>query len=297
MAFLMSANPLKMQAEKSAVIHRGDTLAVVKGQDTIFITGTEASLAEQVVSILDDTLAGGHIMGHHGDSNVQVDPAVAKERAQLVEDMQRSVQTMVTVIVGTLVVGVILIILIVEWFKHKRRKEKYELISKAIENNYPLSDVMLGEFDSKSAEQPPVFVPRPPVQPGPAMNQMQPPMPGQPQMNQANQPPVAPVSGQINWNAYSSPFTLMAVGLGFMVFFGFAGGWPLIGVFFMVFLIGAFRAFIVWQQQKSLMAAMKQQQAYMPQPPVMGPQQPQAPAQQQPQPPMPEQSNENPTNC
>ena len=277
MTMMLIVGTQTIQAEKSTVIHRGDTLAVVKGEDTVFIMGGEASLAEQVVSLLDDTLAGAHIERGHDNPHVMVDPATAKQREKLVEQMQRGVQTMVIVIVGTLVVGVILIILIVEWFKHKRRKEKYELISKAIENNYPLSDVMLGEFDSKSAEQPPVFVPRPPVQPGPAMNQMQPPMPGQPQMNQANQPPVAPVSGQINWNAYSSPFTLMAVGLGFMVFFGFAGGWPLIGVFFMVFLIGAFRAFIVWQQQKSIMAAMRQQaqwpqqQPPMPEPPVNNP--------------------------
>ena len=297
MTMMLIVNTQTMKAENSTVMHRGDTLAVVKGQDTVFILGGEASIAEQVVNILDDTLAGGHIDRGHGNPDVKVDPTTAKQRAQLVEEMQNSVQKMVIVIVGTLVVGVILIILIVEWFKHKRRKEKYELISKAIENNYPLNDVMLGDFDHKAMEQPPVFIPRPPMQPGPAMNQAQSPMPGQPQMNQVNQPPMQPVAGQINWNAYSSSFTMMAVGIGFMVFFGFAGGWPLIGVFLMVFLIGAFKAFIVWQQQKSLMAAMKQQQAYMPQPPVMGQQQPQAPVQQQPEPPTPEQTNENPTNC
>ncbi|MBO4815332.1 MAG: hypothetical protein J5523_10320 [Muribaculaceae bacterium] len=290
MTMMLIVNTQTIQAENSTVIHRGDTLAVVKGQDTVFILGNEGSLAEQVVSILDDTLAGGHNVSPHG-ATVKTDPATQKQRAKLMEEMQRSVQKMVVIIVGTLVVGVILIILIVEWFKHKRRKEKYELISKAIENNYPLNEGVLGEFDNKAMEQPPVFIPRPPMQQGPAMNQVQQPMPGQPQMNQVNQPPMQPVAGQINWNAYSSSFTMMAVGIGFMVFFGFAGGWPLIGVFLMVFLIGAFKAFIVWQQQRSMMAAMKQQQAYMPQPPVMGQQQPQAPVQQ------PEQTNENPTNC
>ena len=287
---MLIVNTQTIQAENSTMMHRGDTLAVVKGQDTVFILGGEASIAEQVLNILDDTLSGGNIEHGHGNPNVKVDPVTAKQREKLVEEMQRSVQTMVAVIVGTLVVGVILIILIVEWFKHKRRKEKYELISKAIENNYPLNDAMLGDFDHKAMEQPPVFIPRPQPQ------VQQPPMPGQPQMNQVNQPPMQPVAGQINWNAYSSSFTMMAVGIGFMVFFAFAGGWPLIGVFLMVFLIGAFKAFMVWQQQKSMMAAMKQQQAYMPQPPMMGQQQPQAPV-QQPEPPMPEQTNENPTNC
>ena len=277
MAMMLIVNTQTIQAEQSTVMHRGDTLAVVKGQDTVFILGGEASLAEQVVNILDDTLAGGHIEPGHGTPNVKVDPATARQREKLVEQMQRSVQTMVTIIVATLVVGVILIILIVEWFKHKRRKEKYELISKAIENNYPLNDAMLGDFDHKAMEQPPVFMPRPPMQQDPAMNQAQPPMPGQQQINQVNQPPMQPVAGQINWNAYGSSFTMMAVGIGFMVFFAFAGGWPLIGVFLMVFLIGAFRAFMVWQQQKSMMAAMKQQQTMwnqqppMPQPPVNNP--------------------------
>ncbi len=70
---------------------------------------------------------------------------------------------------------------------------------------------------------------------------------------------------------------MMAVGIGFMVFFAFAGGWPLIGVFLMVFLIGAFKAFMVWQQQKSMMEAMRQQaqwqqqQPPMPEPPVNNP--------------------------
>ncbi|MBQ5467017.1 MAG: hypothetical protein IIT60_07165, partial [Muribaculaceae bacterium] len=253
MTMLLIVGTQTIQAEKSTVLHRGDTLAVVKGEDTVYIMGGEASLAEQVVSLLDDTLAGAHLERGHGNPHVQVDPVTAKQREKLVEEMQRSVQTMVIVIVGTLVVGVILIILIVEWFKHKRRKEKYEIISKAIENNYPLNDVMIDDFGNKAMEQPPVFMPQPQAP-------VQPPMPGQASVNQVNQPPMQPVAGQINWNAYSSAFTMMAVGIGFMVFFAFAGGWPLIGVFLMVFLIGAFKAFMVWQQQKQAMRMFQQPQ-------------------------------------
>ena len=270
MTMMLIVGTQTIQAEKSTVLHRGDTLAVVKGEDTVYIMGGEASLAEQVVSLLDDTLAGAHLERGHGNPHVQVDPVTAKQREKLVEEMQRSVQTMVIVIVGTLVVGVILIILIVEWFKHKRRKEKYEIISKAIENNYPLNDVMIDDFGNKAMEQPPVFMPQPQAP-------VQPPMPGQAPVNQVNQPPMQPVAGQVNWNAYNSAFTMMAVGIGFMVFFAFAGGWPLIGVFLMVFLIGAFKAFMVWQQQKSMMEAMRQQaqwqqqQPPMPEPPVNNP--------------------------
>lgn len=262
MTMMLIVGTQTIQAEKSTVLHRGDTLAVVKGEDTVFIMGGEASLAEQVVSLLDDTLAGAHLERGHDNPHVQVDPVTAKQREKLVEEMQRSVQTMVIVIVGTLVVGVILIILIVEWFKHKRRKEKYEIISKAIENNYPLNDVMIDDFGNKAMEQPPVFMPQPQAP-------VQPPMPGQAPVNQVNQPPVQPVAGQINWNAYSSAFTMMAVGIGFMVFFAFAGGWPLIGVFLMVFLIGAFKAFMVWQQQKQAMRMFQQPQQQMPAAPTM----------------------------
>lgn len=262
MTMMLIVGSQTIQAEKSTVLHRGDTLAVVKGEDTVYIMGGEASLAEQVVSLLDDTLAGAHLERGHDNPHVQVDPVTAKQREKLVEEMQRSVQTMVIVIVGTLVVGVILIILIVEWFKHKRRKEKYEIISKAIENNYPLNDVMIDDFGNKAMEQPPVFMPQPQAP-------VQPPMPGQAPVNQVNQPPMQPVAGQINWNAYSSAFTMMAVGIGFMVFFAFAGGWPLIGVFLMVFLIGAFKAFMVWQQQKQAMRMFQQPQQQMPAAPTM----------------------------
>ena len=262
MTMMLIVGTQTIQAEKSTVLHRGDTLAVVKGEDTVFIMGGEASLAEQVVSLLDDTLAGAHLERGHGNPHVQVDPVTAKQREKLVEEMQRSVQTMVIVIVGTLVVGVILIILIVEWFKHKRRKEKYEIISKAIENNYPLNDVMIDDFGNKAMEQPPVFMPH-------QQASVQPPMPSQAPMNQMNQPPVQPVAGQVNWNAYNSAFTMMAVGIGFMVFFSFAGGWPLIGVFLMVFLIGAFKAFMVWQQQKQAMRMFQQPQQQMPAAPTM----------------------------
>ena len=262
MTMMLIVGTQTIQAEKSTVLHRGDTLAVVKGEDTVFIMGGEASLAEQVVSLLDDTLAGAHLERGHGNPHVQVDPVTAKQREKLVEEMQRSVQTMVIVIVGTLVVGVILIILIVEWFKHKRRKEKYEIISKAIENNYPLNDVMIDDFGNKAMEQPPVFMPH-------QQASVQPPMPSQAPMNQMNQPPVQPVAGQVNWNAYNSAFTMMAVGIGFMVFFTFAGGWPLIGVFLMVFLIGAFKAFMVWQQQKQAMRMFQQPQQQMPAAPTM----------------------------
>lgn len=262
MTMMLIVGTQTIQAEKSTVLHRGDTLAVVKGEDTVFIMGGEASLAEQVVSLLDDTLAGAHLERGHGNPHVQVDPVTAKQREKLVEEMQRSVQTMVIVIVGTLVVGVILIILIVEWFKHKRRKEKYEIISKAIENNYPLNDVMIDDFGNKAMEQPPVFMPH-------QQASVQPPMPSQAPMNQMNQPPVQPVAGQVNWNAYNSAFTMMAVGIGFMVFFAFAGGWPLIGVFLMVFLIGAFKAFMVWQQQKQAMRMFQQPQQQMPAAPTM----------------------------
>ncbi len=262
MTMMLIVGTQTIQAEKSTVLHRGDTLAVVKGEDTVFIMGGEASLAEQVVSLIDDTLAGAHLERGHGNPHVQVDPVTAKQREKLVEEMQRSVQTMVIVIVGTLVVGVILIILIVEWFKHKRRKEKYEIISKAIENNYPLNDVMIDDFGNKAMEQPPVFMPH-------QQASVQPPMPSQAPMNQMNQPPVQPVAGQVNWNAYNSAFTMMAVGIGFMVFFAFAGGWPLIGVFLMVFLIGAFKAFMVWQQQKQAMSMFQQPQQQMPAAPTM----------------------------
>jgi hypothetical protein len=54
-----------------------------------------------------------------------------------------------------------------------------------------------------------------------------------------------------------------------MVFFAFAGGWPLIGVFLMVFLIGAFKAFMVWQQQKQAMRMFQQPQQQMPAVPTM----------------------------
>jgi hypothetical protein len=262
MTMMLIVGTQTIQAEKSTVMHRGDTLAVVKGEDTVFILGGEASLAEQVVSILDDTLTGTHIEQGHGGSEVKVDPAVARQRTKLVQDMQDSVQKMVVIIIATLVVGVILIILITEWFKHKRRKEKYEIISKAIENNYPLNDVMIDDFGNKAMEQPPVFMPQPQAP-------VQPPMPGQAPVNQVNQPPMQPVAGQINWNAYSSAFTMMAVGIGFMVFFAFAGGWPLIGVFLMVFLIGAFKAFMVWQQQKQAMRMFQQPQQQMPAAPTM----------------------------
>ncbi|MBQ3960448.1 MAG: hypothetical protein II683_01520 [Muribaculaceae bacterium] len=252
MTMMLIVGTQTIQAEKSTVLHRGDTVAVVKGQDTVYLVGSEESLAKQVVNILDDTLAQGLADGSHEAVNVKVDPATAKQREKLVEEMQRSLQAMVVVIVITLVVGVILIILIVEWFKHRRRKEKYEIISKAIDNNYPLNDLMIDDFGNKHMEQPPVFMPH-------QQASVQPPMPGQAPMNQMNQPPVQPVAGQVNWNAYNSAFTMMAVGIGFMVFFAYAGGWPLIGVFLMVFLIGAFKAFMVWQQQKQSMEMMRQQ--------------------------------------
>lgn len=288
---LMGIGSQTMQAAKSSVIYRGDTVAVVKGQDTVYLVGSEESLAKQVVNILDDTLAQGLADGSHEAVNVKVDSATAKQREKLVEEMQRSLQAMVVVIVITLVVGVILIILIVEWFKHRRRKEKYEIISKAIDNNYPLNDLMIDDFGNKHMEQPPVFMPH-------QQASVQPPMPSQAPMNQMNQPPVQPVAGQVNWNAYNSAFTMMAVGIGFMVFFAFAGGWPLIGVFLMVFLIGAFKAFMVWQQQKQSMEMMQQQAQMQQQTPMQQPRT-QASAQQPPmpgtpvQPSQPEQPQQN----
>lgn len=297
MTMMLIVGTQTIQAEKSTVLHRGDTLAVVQGEDTVYLVGSEESLVKQVVNILDDTLTQGLADGSHEAVNVKVDPATAKQREKLVEEMQRSLQAMVVVIVITLVVGVILIILIVEWFKHRRRKEKYEIISKAIDNNYPLNDLMIDDFGNKHMEQPPVFMPH-------QQASVQPPMPGHAPMNQINQPPVQPVAGQVNWNAYNSAFTMMAVGIGFMVFFAFAGGWPLIGVFLMVFLIGAFKAFMVWQQQKQSMEMMRQQaqmqqQAQMRQQTPMQQPRTQASAQQPPmpgspvQPSQPEQPQQN----
>ena len=165
------------------------------------------------------------------------------------------------------IIGLLLLVLLVMFFRFLNRRNRYRVIERAIENNYPIEHLPLSD-----AKRSAIYVQQP-VMPMPPMNQ--------PPMNQPGNratvgtplpgTPAPVVTGMVNWRALMPAVKWLAWGLAFTLF-GLCIDlenpfWP-VGLALM--LVGICKGFILYNEQKSLQEAFRRAQEKQSQAPVQG---------------------------
>ena len=203
-----------MAAENASVQMRGDSIVVMDGGDTVTVAMSGLKqLVGKISNKMGDTLvdkSGEAIAVDMIDENYtpsESDLAVE----QIFSERQNGEQKFIAIVTGIVFGSILLIVLFSLIAYYMRRRAKYRIIEKAIENGYELPE----SFYGNSRNQRPVM-PVPPVTP------QQPVQPAQPN---APQQPVMPASGngdllfRLRWHRGArSGMTLSVVGLCFVVF-------------------------------------------------------------------------------
>lgn len=254
MAVMLAWMPLNA---KRAIDVNGDTLIIARDNDTIRIANSR--IMEKLGNILDDTVVN---ISDEVDCDKERD---AGWRVTAIESQQiwaHTAQEITIVVVWGLVALTVAILL----FNYLKRRRKYKMVEKAIENNYPLPPYI---FDGNSPTQPMYGTTVvPPVQGTPIdkdshneSTATDSTAPTPPPINAQSDPWNAPTSQQptvgtprINWHAFQSSFILVAVGLGLMIVFHET---PLMGIFSILVLIGLGKGFIEYQEQRDAIDAWR----------------------------------------
>ena len=203
-----------MAAENASVQMRGDSIVVMDGGDTVTVAMSGLKqLVGKISNKMGDTLvdkSGEAIAVDMIDENYtpsESDLAVE----QIFSERQNGEQKFIAIVTGIVFGSILLIVLFSLIAYYMRRRAKYRIIEKAIENGYELPE----SFYGNSRNQRPVM-PVPPVTP------QQPVQPAQPN---APQQPVMPASDngdllfRLRWHRGArSGMTLSVVGLCFVVF-------------------------------------------------------------------------------
>lgn len=226
---------------------RGDTVLIARDGDTLRFTGAQA--INELASILDDTIV------NINEGSTAKDMEVHSGTRELAIKSQQIWADVATDSVVCFVWGMVFLIFVILLFSYLKRRRKYKMVEKAIENNYPLPpyvfDGAAPQFQhSQQVVRGVPIVEGTPVEPvAPVVDENGEVVP--PPFTQTNDAwsSQAPVTGtpRINWRAFSSSFTMIAVGLGLMIMFHETPF--LMGVFVIVLLIGLGKAFIEYQDQ------------------------------------------------
>lgn len=203
-----------MAAENASVQMRGDSIVVMDGGDTVTVAMSGLKqLVGKISNKMGDTLvdkSGEAIAVDMIDENYtpsESDLAVE----QIFSERQNGEQKFIAIVTGIVFGSILLIVLFSLIAYYMRRRAKYRIIEKAIENGYELPESFYGNSRNQR-----------PVMPVPPLTPQQPVQPAQPN---APQQPVMPASGngdllfRLRWHRGArSGMTLSVVGLCFVVF-------------------------------------------------------------------------------
>ena len=267
MALAATAGPVvkATPASKASVELKGDSIVVKEGDKSVTVSGVPElqKVRDKINDALDDTLTAGsgttvEVGGHSSD----LSPEDIKEMSAHWGEVAKQISY-------ASIAGLLALVLLVLLFRFLNRRNKYRVIEKAIENNYPLNELSFSD-GKRSA----IYVQQPVVTTAP-------PMPAAPQMGAATQPgevPVGtPLQGQtpnnpivmtdmFNWRALMPAIRVLGWGL-FIALFGFfvAGGHdPFTYIGLALMFVGVCKGFILYQEQKALQEAWRRAQEQQP---------------------------------
>lgn len=203
---------------------------------------------EKINEALDDTLTAGN-MGSVG---------IGDECDLTAEDMKQMSAQWADVVkkVGyASIAGLLALVLLVLLFRYLNRRNRYRVMERAIENNYPLNDLSFSDTGRSAIYvQQPVVPAAAPQQPG------QVPV-GTPIQGQTPDNPIV-MRGVFNWRALMPAIRVFGWGM-FLLLFGLfvaGGNDPFTVVGLALMFVGLLKGFILYKEQQSLQEAMKREQ-------------------------------------
>ena len=243
-------------ASKAHVAMKGDSVVVTDGDKSVTVSGLDLQkVNEKINEALDDTLTTGgttvEIDGYKGE--------LAPEDIKEISNQWASVAKQWAISGSFCLLGLVALVL---FFRFLNRRNKYRVIEKAIENNYPLNELSLTDVKRSAIYvQQPVVTAAPPVQPG------QVPV-GTPLEGMAPQQPII-MTDMVNWRAMRPAITWLGWGAA-ALFCGIAidGSNPFTPIGLALIFVGLCKGFIIYKEQKALQEAWRraeQQRATQPQ--------------------------------
>jgi len=254
MAFAATAEP----ANPANVALKGDSMVITgKNGKTVTVSGVDLQrVNEKINEALDDTLTPGdgtHIsVGHDADMTPEDVKAISDQWAKVAENIAY----------GT-IWGLLALVLIILLFRYLNRRNKYRVIEKAIENNYPLNDIALTDV-KRSA----IYVQQPVVTAAPSTASQAASQPGEVPVGAPiqGQTPVNPIvtTNMINWRALMPAIRPLGWGAGIFLFGWFCNAEPFAAIGLAFILVGVCKGFILYKEQKALEEAWKRTEGQRP---------------------------------
>ncbi len=266
MAFSATAAPTisATPASKTGMELKGDSVTVTSGDKSITIPSVDLQkVNEKINQALDDTLTAGgttvEIDGHKGE--------LTSDDIRVISSQWAVTAQAITV---ASIVGLLALVALVLFFRFLNRRNKYRVIEKAIENNYPLNELSLNDTKHSAIYvQQPVVTSTPPAFNGaPAQQSGQVPV-GTPLSGQTPNNPVV-MTDMVNWRALMPAVKWIGWGT-VLILFSVAIGdienpfWP-IGLALVV--VGVCKGFILYKEQIALQEAWKRSQQMQPREPM-----------------------------
>ena len=267
MAFAVTAAPVNKAkpSSKANIEFKGDSIVVTDGSESVTLSGMPElqKVRDKINRALDDTLTtGSGTVVEIGDKSGELAPEDIKE----ISNQWASVAKQIAISGSFCLLGLVALVM---FFRFLNRRNKYRVIEKAIENNYPLNELSLNDV-KRSA----IYVQQPVVTAPPVANAASAQQPGQ-------VPVGTPISGQtadnpivmtdmVNWRALMPAVKWIGWGT-VMILFSVAIGdaenpfWP-IGLALVV--VGLCKGFILYKEQKALQEAWNRGQQMQPREPM-----------------------------
>ena len=256
MAAMMAIIPLRADN----VSLQGDTLIIASDGDTVRLTSSQ--ITKKLGVLLDDTVINM--------TDEVAEPIERDDKSDWRVRMQEVWSSTAEVIGLAFIWGMVCLIALIMLFNYLKRRRKYKMVEKAIENNYPLPPYVFDGhapaqpvWNTPATQQPVQGIPisdGTPVEPTADDEDTPTPPPfnvqNDPWNEQATQAPQQPAMGspRMNWRAFQNSFILVAVGLGLMIMFHET---MLVGVFSILVLIGLGKGFIEYQEQRDAINAWR----------------------------------------
>ena len=257
MALTITAGPaIKAKPSSKANIEfKGDSIVVTDGEESVTLAGLPElqKVRDKINRALDDTLtAGSGTTVEIGDHKGELAPEDIKE----ISNQWASVAKQWAISGSFCLLGLVALVM---FFRFLNRRNKYRVIEKAIENNYPLNELSLTDVKHSA-----IYVPQPVVHSAPvstsAPQQSGVPV-GTPIQGQTADNPVV-MANMVNWRALMPAVKWIGWGT-MLILFSIAIGdaenpfWP-IGLALVI--VGVCKGFILYKEQKALQEAWKRAQ-------------------------------------
>ena len=241
-------NSFSAQADNASIQMKGDSMVVVNGKDTVTITlGKLKEFATKINNRLDDTIVDNAIDAADAaiavtdaaldDSTDKNEIALAQIHKQNADHEKIFIATVTAIVFGTIFL-IVLISLIVYYM---RRRAKYRIVEKAIENGYPLPDSFYG---NRPVMPQPIMMPQQPFAPQQPVTPQQPNAPQQPNFDLSS---CDAIYSRLRWHRGArSGFKLGIIGLAFLIFACMISEEFFAAVGFIFLLIGAAKLAIAY---------------------------------------------------